>query len=230
MSEVLNTKTSAYNFDMIKSTLDVDFKASVLKNFLAKRNKKLLPDSKGIAEGILQQKFLFFYNLFSYVQGKPYTFLALKAFENGPVYNDIRIMAKNGIAFENIKDIAEVEIDKDVFAQTMTLVELFNDKLSEFSHKFDLWKNIKDTYDNNAITEKSITEDDMKWIELFLEEINNINNNYRKELSTSGKIILIHKDDHKEVMSKFKPQVDAYRAENAGPVYANLIEGELFFA
>lgn len=90
------------------------------------------------------QKFLFFYEMFQYADGKTYDFSSLKAYKNGPVfsnfYGDITYReAEVDEYLSNMED--EITIDECNAKISKFIIETMTDsELSSLTHEFDMWK------------------------------------------------------------------------------------------
>lgn len=98
--------------------------------------------------GLKKQKFLFFYNLFAYISDKTYTFEKLKAYKNGPIYQDIFTYAKSEeheyhgnyiTKLTRFQDYSHVINEKIAKISFYLVNSMTNDQVSEITHHFDFW-------------------------------------------------------------------------------------------
>ena len=216
---------------------DLNFKVELLKYFWNNRDTSLIPI--GSVSGVEKEKFLFFYNIFAYLNGKHFTFKNLKSFAEGPVYYDVYVLtAKENIFLETSVETNKVVICQEIGKAVLTLLELFRKNASHLSH-LDLWEknydkdyNEKNREGNNANDIEvvvDITEKDEERLRLLYSELLKINNGYLIHTNKKGMRFLIEKSNRKEILEKFSTRIDEYSKEGITPTYVYLTEGELDF-
>lgn len=217
---------SSYSEDFFK-------KAFVLTKFWNERDRKLNPAGSGI--GIKKQKILFFYNVFSKVNNKEYSFENLKAFKDGPVYNDIyyEVTVKN-VFIEYLNIPENISANEEEFKIAEIIVSsLTNDQLSELTHKYNCWRkkysidyvDKVDAHDmdfNNIMPEDFDEHDELITKSLF-DYFSNIYKNYILHKSKNN-ILAIKKKDYEKVVNELSSALD-YIEENINPVRIELEDG-----
>ena len=121
------------------------------------------------------QKFLFFYEMFQYVDGNDYDFSSLKAYKNGPVFSNFYgdITYREEEVNDYLRSAKEDNTTNELNARTSKfLIETMTDsELSNLTHEFDMWKVHKDKISANVqqipMSEKDITADDIDLIEFI---------------------------------------------------------------
>lgn len=121
------------------------------------------------------QKFLFFYEMFQYVDGKTYDFSSLKAYKNGPVfsnfYGDITYREVEVDEYiSNVED--EINIDECNAKISKFIIETMTDsELSSLTHEFDMWKvhhsKILANERQIPMSENDITEEDKELLDFI---------------------------------------------------------------
>ena len=141
------------------------------------------------------QKFLFFYEAFSKVDGdKKADFTHLKGYKNGPVFSTVwgdctkeewNFEKKADECFEKYGDSVNQKIAKQCSFIVSTLSE---SELSELTHAMNIW-NCKKEYINQGVSQVPLDEKDFNQDDVHLiEELNNI---YPIEMINSSRIINI---------------------------------------
>lgn len=219
----------------VGSTYSIDFlkKALVLKKFWNDRDKKLNPAGKGI--GIKKQKILFFYNVFSKINNKDYSFEHLKAFKDGPIFNDVYFqVASQNIFVENI-DIPEFIIsNEEEYKVAETLVSALTPKqLSDLSHQYNCWKNKYDSnylekVDSHDMTSNNILPEDFdEHDELITKSLFSyfriLNCNYILHKSKNN-VIAIKRSDYEKVKNDYLDVLDNIE-EVINPVRIEIEDG-----
>lgn len=111
-------------------------KVVLLKYYYDHRNQKI----NKVPTGLRKQKYLFFYNAFSFVLDEKYNFNELKAFENGPVYSDVySFVANNPRNYIEQMETQPFEINLKIAKITTFFLDSITDnELSAISH-MDFW-------------------------------------------------------------------------------------------
>lgn len=151
-------------------TEDFAFKTETLKYFWNHRNNKLVSTKESL--GGRKQKFLVFYNLFSMIKSKPYSLNGLKAFKEGPVFNDVfRVVKEEKVYIENLNlgyDVGKM-LDKEILDITTYFISSMTFKeVSTITHEFDFWNkkyvpNPSNLYEND-IYERDISDRDREYL------------------------------------------------------------------
>jgi len=121
------------------------------------------------------QKFLYFYEMFQYVDGNDYDFSSLKAYKNGPVFSNFYgdITYREEEISDYLRSAKEDNTTNELNARTSKfLIETMTDsELSDLTHEFDMWKVHKDKISANVqqipMSEEDITDDDIDLIEFI---------------------------------------------------------------
>lgn len=94
-------------------------------------------------ESLKLQKYLFFYELFSKVEGKEYSLDYLKGYENGPVFGEVYgDYTYRKEEFEpELDTMVPIDIDYTIAKKAGFLVEILSkEELSDITHKLKIWK------------------------------------------------------------------------------------------
>lgn len=207
------------------------FKIEQLKYFWKLRDRNLIPaNGKGFA--IKMQKFLFFYNAFCKFEGKDYTLDRLKAFREGPVFNDIYYEHKNKAINNNLTDITipntftKKKIDIQIINLTsLLLASIDSGQISYLTHSFDCWKKTYNnvTYNNkflnssNDISENSFTNKDIKMLDNLLKYLGEMDRD-RKLYRSKNNILAIKKDSYDVLVNNYSNDLNLIQ-EKYNPVF-----------
>ncbi|WP_290033558.1 hypothetical protein [Ligilactobacillus cholophilus] len=185
------------------------------------------------------QKFLFFYESMSKVDGDDYDFRKLRGYKNGPVFSNVwgdytkerpSFDQKCDEVYTSKKDIVCVNRAKtvDFFIQTCTEHEL-----SEISHTMNIWKNKKERINSNEY-QVDLDENDFSSEDTIL--IKNIEQLYPPEMIDKNKVIrcgdkifILSNEDYTKInpeqMDTLMELSNDSTLEN--PVYVDIDEGVL---
>ncbi len=125
------------------------------------------------ASNLKLQKYLFFYETFSKVSNKDYSFECMKGYKNGPVFSEVYGDYK--YEFDEFDDYISCdilennidEIDKDIASRAAFLVQILTqEELSDMTHQLNIWNSQKERIvDNNErhveLEEKNFDEEDV---------------------------------------------------------------------
>ena len=132
------------------------YSAEEVRGMLNDRKKALInwANNRARADGVFLpslrlQKFLFFYECFSKVEGDEYSFENLKGYKRGPVFEDVYREIKQN---EGNLYISKYTVNDERAVKALFLVLTLGNELSEFTHHLDIWKT----------HEKTIIEDDLQ--------------------------------------------------------------------
>lgn len=203
-------------------------KVSLLQEFWNKRDQKLIP-SKQNQIGIKKQKFLAFYNLFSYVNEKDYTFDKMAAFKDGPLYTDINSFVKKypNLFIEELEIDNEFKINEEESAVSLLMTEaLSSETLSNLTHTLDLWKNNVNQKDD-SIDETDITQSDKDKIRVLYNHYNFVKDNYEL-YKNSRTVIALDKRYKEQIINGYFAVVDSLYDED-DLLLITLHEGELIY-
>jgi len=214
---------------------DLNFKVAILKYFWDNRDREIIPKALGIEK----QKFLFFYNLFAFINNKQYTFDNLKAFEQGPIYHDVFTLTyRDKVYLEQIKS-KPVNYDFEILKIACALIEIFGDiGSSNLTHGFDMWKNKYDPNldeqsivgnNSNNITAADISEEDKNKAKLLFNELKEVIQVFTKYLNDNNKVLLIEKKNFDQIVSRHNSELNKIDRTVVEPVYVYLLNGELHF-
>ncbi|MBO1909767.1 hypothetical protein [Sporosarcina sp. 6E9] len=125
---------------------------------------------KDFTQNLKLQKFLFFYEAFSKMDGEDADFNYLRAYPNGPVFSNVYgDYIYHGPAFFPAVESIEIELIDSINEERAKLsgflVKILNeDELSDLTHELDAWKvhepAIRRGEKNISIREEDFTEDD----------------------------------------------------------------------
>ena len=175
------------------------------------------------------QKFLFFYEMFQYVDGNDYDFSSLKAYKNGPVFSNFYgdITYREEEVNDYLRSAKEDNTTNELNARTSKfLIETMTDsELSNLTHEFDMWKVHKDKISANVqqipMSEKDITADDIDLIEF----IRSSEPAFKYEVLMVGdKRFVCSNEDFEHLSDKHLELLDSLssREELINPVYIEL--------
>ncbi|WP_426355439.1 hypothetical protein [Exiguobacterium sp. R-39] len=241
------TKTQNSNFGRIVTSKR---RLSILSWLLQNNRTKFF-------DNLFIQKYLFFYELTSFVEGQDYSFDYMKGYQRGPVfselYGDYRYRSE-AFFFESENIFASdtndtFTVNESIAKFSSFMVSIFdNHELSLFTHEFDVWK-VKQTEiearmsDQISLSEHDISFDDISTI-ITLREVYNddyINNLEIIEISKNNQvgnerkwIFLINNDDLVRLelsdyeRSLEKIILDASQQNIENPIYITFDEVEGF--
>ena len=175
------------------------------------------------------QKFLFFYEMFKYVDGNDYDFSSLKAYKNGPVFSNFYgdITYREEEISDYLRSAKEDNTTNELNARTSKfLIETMTDsELSDLTHEFDMWKVHKDKISAHVqqipMNEEDITDDDIDLIEF----IRSSEPAFKYEVLMVGdKRFVCSKEDFEHLSDKHLELLDSLssREELMNPVYIEL--------
>lgn len=175
------------------------------------------------------QKFLYFYEMFQYVDGNDYDFSSLKAYKNGPVFSNFYgdITYREEEISDYLRSAKEDNTTNELNARTSKfLIETMTDsELSDLTHEFDMWKVHKDKISANVqqipMSEEDITDDDIDLIEF----IRSSEPAFKYEVLMVGdKRFVCSKEDFEHLSDKHLELLDSLssREELMNPVYIEL--------
>lgn len=122
------------------------------------------------------QKFLFFYEMFQFLEDKDYDFSSLKAYKNGPVfsnfYGDITYREREVYDYLDNHMLDENAIDIDNANLSMFLIRTLTDsELSELSHQLNMWSIHEEKINKGerkiVMKESDITDGDIELLNLI---------------------------------------------------------------
>ncbi|MDR0986941.1 MAG: hypothetical protein LBL98_04500 [Ruminococcus sp.] len=179
---------------------------------------------------IPMQKFLFFYECFSKIDGDFYDFSNLMGYKRGPVFSDV-YEAKKYYQIYIIDDKkAEYQINQNRARLAFFLVQVLGNDLSDFTHTLDIWKSKEEQIKNGAV---KLSEEDFS--EADTEKFIEIKNAFTPEFIDSFNIVDINgtaflfpknaefKDEYYDAF-----YIASHDEKFQSPVYADVIGGELY--
>ena len=192
------------------------------------------------SEQLRLNKFLFFYELTSKVEGVDYDFTGLMGFKQGPVfgnvYNDIVRSPEifNQVIESSVDD--NIVVNESIANFCKFLVDALTvDELSEFTHDFNIWKAQEkaiQTTSHLKLNEDHISDAD-------IETIKSLREVYTEEYIKSVRIIkfykrnfIISKDDFSKLNLHLHHLLDSlsWDLDLESPVYVQITdEGELLY-
>ncbi|WP_214819423.1 MULTISPECIES: hypothetical protein [unclassified Exiguobacterium] len=206
-------------------------------------------------DNLFIQKYLFFYELTSFSEGKDYSFDYMRGYLRGPVFSEVYGDAKyREQLFYRESDKASATrdlflVDESIARFSSFMVSIFdNHDLSAFTHEFDVWK-VKEnqiqarTSPQIPLSEDDISQNDLSIIETLREVYNDsyirsleiLEFSKENQLGNERKLIfLITKDDlarleaenYEQVLNQLINEATMQNIEN--PVYITFDEEEGF--
>ena len=191
----------------------------------AQENRVFLPSLR-------MQKFLFFYECFSKVEGDEYDFDNLKGYKLGPVFGDVYTAMKHYPHTLLIDSEAiAYPVNDERAMRALFLVRALGNDLSEFTHNLDIWKTKEQAIIGGGyqipLSVDDFSQDDEKTIKSVssiynLDYISNV-----KLEEVSGKTFIIPKN-----LELTEEHYDAFYAAATdsifkNPVYVSVHEGDL---
>ncbi|AEB29600.1 hypothetical protein CAR_c09070 [Carnobacterium sp. 17-4] len=182
------------------------------------------------------QKYLFFYELFSKVEGKSYSLDYLKGYENGPVFSEVYGDYTYRIdEFEPNVDVnGNLEIEKDIAQKASFLAQILTKKeLSNLTHEMNIWK-AKEKDIEKGIKNVPLDEEDFNDNDEYITK--NLKDLYSNEFINSVNVIniadksfVVSKEDFYKLNSIQKDTLELLSNEELdNPVYISIgDEGEL---
>lgn len=190
------------------------------------------------------QKFLFFYEMFSFSVDDEIQIDYLKGYKNGPVFSDVygdytyRLDEFQSKLEETIIEIkAKISegilepIDEDIAQKASFLVSILSKKeLSELSHEFDIWKAKKDRIDAGEKHVKLELEDLSSKDKLLAKELYDL---YSLELIENSSVIsvnntkfIISKEQRSLMTTDLEEALEEIsKVEEDNPVYISIEDG-----
>ncbi|MDR2558918.1 MAG: hypothetical protein LBC86_05160 [Oscillospiraceae bacterium] len=180
------------------------------------------------------QKFLFFYECLSKVEGDDFDFNKLKGYKRGPVFGDVfGAMKHNRSEFYNSIKTFQYHVNAERAVQSMFLVQALGVELSDFTHKLNMWK-VKENEIMRGdlhvpLVGKDFSEHDAKVFDELksVYSTSYINSVTIKEVN--GKTFLFPKEH--EFKSEYNNALYEVSVDSdfLSPVYVDVHEGELYF-
>jgi hypothetical protein len=188
------------------------------------------------ASSLRLQKFLFFYESMSKIDGETAEFQSLKGYENGPVFSDVygdftyrkeEFLTNSESYLNEYEEIVNIERAKTA----MFLVDIMTEReLSNLTHEFNIW-NSKSDLINRRVMHVSLHESDFN--ESDVELMTTLRDMYSIDYIDSVDIIwvynkcfLISKEDKQKLSHEHENiLVDlAFKEELENPVYITMSE------
>lgn len=180
------------------------------------------------------QKFLFFYEMFQFINNKDYDITNLKAYKNGPVFSDVYGFQRYEKDFlestVNANNDTSYNVDKENVEKALFLTSTMTDtELSDLSHQLDMWKSKKKLIDDGKkqipIELSDISSEDKEKLKKIYKTALLIDN--FKIIKIANKIFLIKKEELNDLTDEHYEVLDLLSQENdlINPVYLS-IDGE----
>ena len=180
------------------------------------------------------QKFLFFYEMFQFINNKDYDITNLKAYKNGPVFSDVYGFQRYEKDFlestVNANNDTSYNVDKKKKKKALFLTSTMTDtELSDLTHQLDMWKSKKKLIDdgkkNIPIELSDISSEDKEKLKKIYKTALLIDN--FKIIKIANKIFLIKKEELNDLTDEHYEVLDLLSQENdlINPVYLS-IDGE----
>ena len=180
------------------------------------------------------QKFLFFYEMFQFINNKDYDITNLKAYKNGPVFSDVYGFQRYEKDFlestVNANNDTSYNVDKENVEKALFLTSTMTDtELSDLTHQLDMWKSKKKLIDDGKkqipIELSDISSEDKEKLKKIYKTALLIDN--FKIIKIANKIFLIKKEELNDLTDEHYEVLDLLSQENEliNPVYLS-IDGE----
>ncbi|EHO77615.1 hypothetical protein LDK09_09400 [Fusobacterium animalis] len=180
------------------------------------------------------QKFLFFYEMFQFINNKDYDITNLKAYKNGPVFSDVYGFQRYEKDFlestVNANNDTSYNVDKENVEKALFLTSTMTDtELSDLTHQLDMWKSKKKLIDDGKkqipIELSDISSEDKEKLKKIYKTALLIDN--FKIIKIANKIFLIKKEELNDLTDEHYEVLDLLSQENdlINPVYLS-IDGE----
>jgi hypothetical protein len=191
---------------------------------------------QGFWSSLKLQKFLFFYEALSKIEGDTAEFRSLKGYVNGPVFGDVYgdytyrmdefLIDVETTYEENIEIVNE---DRAKFAAF--LVKILNeDELSDLTHELNIWNTKKHIIENGGkhvpLLEEDLNQEDVNLLislrEMYpTEYIDSV-----EVIEVSGKSFVINKEDYSKLTEEQKSTFYLLASQDNldNPVYVSLSE------
>ena len=176
----------------------------------------LYKNSDGSLSPLQLQKFLFFYEMFSKINGNKYNISSLRAFPNGPVFSNVYgdYLYDRPNLLEKLNQITDFSIICDRVANISQLIieSMTENELSSLTHKFDLWsvheKEIELGHRNITIKEKDISNKDVNQIEILFKYYSNLEELGYKSIRITDKVFMISKENAEDIKREHSETLD----------------------
>lgn len=195
-------------------------------------------NNSGFFSNTQLQKFLFFYELFSKIDGDSYELEGLKGYKNGPVFSSVfgdvkyeqNFRADCGRQFESRSNLVNEQRAK----LSNFLVKCLGNKLSEFTHKMNIWAAKRSEIEKGGLqvplSEDDFTQNDADILRAIETAYPESYIDAVKTLSISGKTFLYFKADEQRLSDDIYDALNevALDPDFDSPVYISFSEtGEL---
>lgn len=216
--------------------MDKMLKARLLDYYYSKSDKN---QRVGKMSGIKIQKFLFFYNVFSYLDKKDYTDKLLYAYPQGPVYVDVmksyidlRDTKLVSVYFKSISsNLDKFNIDSNSARVALRFVDMIPDnELSVVTHNLETWLEKYSKYINDreksVFTFNDFTKHDIEFLSKIKSNFSDVEiDKYVVRYSDSSSF-LIEKENYNKIINLVSGEANLCNiVSDANPVYLYM-EGE----
>ena len=184
-----------------------------------------------------QQKFLFFYEMFSKINNRDNHLEYLKAYPNGPVFSEVYgdSTYRNTEFTEKIKSFVDFsDIDENISNAALYLVKTFTEReISDLTHNLDLWsckaKRILNGEKGIGIYDSDITEKDVACFNELYDEYLNLSLQDVEIIELFNKIFIISKENAKKLTYEHQEVIELLSRDQdlENPVYLDIEEGVL---
>lgn len=178
------------------------------------------------------QKFLFFYEMFQFINNKDYDITNLKAYKNGPVFSDVygfQRYEKDLLELTVNNNNSSYDVDEENVEKALFLISTMTDtELSDLTHQLDMWKSkkilINDGQKQIPIELNDISKEDKENLKKIFKTTLSINN--FKIIKIANKIFLIKKEELNKLTDEHYEVLDLLSEENdlINPVYLSINE------
>lgn len=191
-------------------------------------------NNAGFFLNIQLQKFLFFYECFSKIDGDTYELSGLKGYRNGPVFSavwgDARYDANFKDSCTEMFALRADTINERRAKLSGFLVRILGNKLSEFTHRLNIWAAKRLEIDRGA-SQVPLNEEDFSEHDTTV--FRDIERSYTEEYIDSvdmrninGKVFVFLKSDENQLTDSIMEELNeaSYDSEFDSPVYISFSE------
>lgn len=195
-------------------------------------------NNSGFTTNVQLQKFLFFYELFSKIDGDSYELDGLKGYKNGPVFSavfgdikyDENFKATCGRQFQSLPHL----VNEPRAKLSDFLVKCLGNKLSEFTHQMNIWAVKRDEIEKGGyqipLSEDDFTEKDADILRAIETAYPNSYIDAVETYSINGKTFVYYKADKNRLSDRVYDVLNevSFDPDFDSPVYISFSEtGEL---
>lgn len=187
-------------------------------------------------ESLKIQKYLFFYELFSKVEGEEYSLDYLKGYENGPVFSELYgdYTYRRHELIPRLEEVQTKDVNIGLAKKAGFLVQILNGReLSGLTHELNLWKSKEEEIMSGGrhlpLDECSLNHDDISIVKELFELYSTDFISTSNVVSIKDKNFLLNDRDFRNLTNEQKEVLELLAEEELeNPVYVTIgEEGEL---